>query len=427
MAQTFTSNTLHLFRSSGLKQFRLANQRVLRLMLIMSVCILGLGLFLAAGNRITAEAKAYTSNEDSHNDVFLTANEISLNITILSPQNTTYTVSEIPLTFTLNAPVSWAGYSLDGQANITIIGNSNSTLTNLTQGLHSIIVYANDTAGEMASSQTIDFTIGQVSILEMVPLGIIQGLTEWLPVSSTAHLKIVQHLMNLEATPLLDVTLHLGTLIVVVFYFRKDIKDILEALVHLDFKSEQGQLIPLIIVATIPTGIIGVLYAEFLEKTFQTLLIIGITFLIGATYLYTSRIGKENVSTIPLSIAFIMGIAQGLASFPGLSRSGVTISTALLLGLKRDKAFKFSFLLSIPAIIGDVAFEAYHSRGQFAVQNIGPAELLVGIVLAAVAGYVAIRLVSNLVRSKRFHYFAFYTWMLGIVLIALTLIGLLTI
>jgi undecaprenyl-diphosphatase len=279
----------------------------------------------------------------------------------------------------------------------------------------------------MVSSQTVYFTVGQVNILNMAQLGIIQGLTEWLPVSSTAHLIIAEHFMNLEATPLLDVTLHLGTLIVVVFYFRKDIRDILSALIHLDFKSENGQLIPLIIIATIPTGIIGLLYAEFLEKTFQTLLIIGITFLVGATYLYSSRIGKENVGTITLAIAFIMGTAQGLASFSGLSRSGVTISTGLLLGLKREKAFKFSFLLSIPAIIGDVAFEAYHNRGQFAVQNIGSTELLVGIVLAAVAGYFAIRLVSNLVRSKRFHYFACYTWILGIALIALTLAGLLTI
>jgi undecaprenyl-diphosphatase len=279
----------------------------------------------------------------------------------------------------------------------------------------------------MGSSQPVYFTVGQVSILEIVPLGIIQGLTEWLPVSSTAHLKIVQHLMNFEVTPLLDVTLHLGTLIVVVFYFRKDIKDILVALGHLDFTSENGRLIPLIIVATIPTGIIGVLYAEFLEQTFQTLLIIGVTFLIGATWLYTSRIGKENVGTITPLTAFIMGIAQGLASFPGLSRSGSTISTGLVVGLKREKAFRFSFLLSIPAIIGDVAFEAYHYRGQFAVQNISSIALLLGVVLAAVFGYVAILLVQNLVRSKRFHYFAFYTWILGMTLIVLTLTGILTI
>jgi undecaprenyl-diphosphatase len=229
--------------------------------------------------------------------------------------------------------------------------------------------------------------------------------------------------MNLEATPLLDVALHVGTLVVVVFYFRKEVKNILSALVHLDFKSEYGQLIPLIIMATIPTGIIGILYAEFLEKSFQTLLIIGVTFLVGATYLYASRTGKENIGTITLSIAFIMGTAQGLASFPGLSRSGVTISTALLLGLKREKAFKFSFLLSIPAILGDLAVEAYTNRGQLGMQGLSYLELLVGVIVAMVAGYIAIRLVSKVVASKKFYYFAFYTWLLGVALIALVLSG----
>jgi undecaprenyl-diphosphatase len=394
-------------------------------MLLLSACTLIFGLIPFAGNYGVVHASALASSGDSHYAAFLTTNGVSLNVSILSPENKTYTLSEIPLTFTVNASISWAGYSLDGQTNITAVGNT--TLANLVEGPHSIVVYANDTAGTLSSSQTVYFTIAQVSVLEIVPLGIIQGLTEWLPVSSTAHLQITQHLMNLQATPLLDVALHLGTLIVVVFYFRKEVKSILKALIHLDFKSEYGQLIPLIVVATIPTGIIGILHAEFLAQTFQTLLIIGITFLMGATYLYTSRIGKENVDTLTILIASIMGIAQGLASFPGLSRSGVTISTALLLGLKRDKAFKFSFLVSIPAIIGDVAFEAYHSRGQLAVQNIGTFELLVGVILAVVAGYVAIRLVSNLVRSKKFHYFAAYTLPLGIVLIVLTLSGLLAI
>jgi len=263
-------------------------------------------------------------------------------------------------------------------------------------------------------------------LIKTIILGLIQGLAEWLPISSTAHLKIAQQLLGFAATPLFDVTLHLGTLVVVVFYFRKDVKNILKALAHLDFKSEYGQLIPLIIVATIPTGIIGLLYVKFLEDTLQTFLAIGITFLIGATILYTSRIGKENTDTITITIALIMGAAQGLATFPGLSRSGITISTALLLGLKREKAFKFSFLLSIPAIIGDLAVEAYKQRGQLALQTIGPIELLSGIIVAMIAGYIAIKLVSKFVRSKKFHYFAIYTWLLGITIIALTLSGLLT-
>ncbi|MDH5793959.1 MAG: undecaprenyl-diphosphate phosphatase [Candidatus Bathyarchaeota archaeon] len=260
-----------------------------------------------------------------------------------------------------------------------------------------------------------------INLIRTIILGAIQGLTEWLPVSSTGHLRIAEHFLGLAATPLLGIILHVGTLVVVVFYFRKEVKNILIALAHLDFKSEYGRLIPLIIAATIPTGIIGLLYVRFLEDTFQTTLVIGITFLIGATILYTSRIGKENTNTITIMIALVMGAAQGFAIFPGLSRSGVTVSTALLLGLKREKAFKFSFLLSIPAIIGDLIVEAFKQCGQLAAEAIGPIELLVGIVITMIVGYIAIKVVSKVVMSKKFHYFAIYTSLLGIVVIALTL------
>jgi undecaprenyl-diphosphatase len=254
-------------------------------------------------------------------------------------------------------------------------------------------------------------------------LGLIQGLAEWLPISSTGHLKIAEHYLNLTTTPFFNLLLHLGTLIVVVFYFRHDIINILSALVRGDVKSEAGKLILPIIVATIPTAIIGLLYVQLLEDTLQGLLIIGITFLIGATLVYTSKTGKENTDNVTYKIALIMGAAQGLAIFPGLSRSGATISTALLLGLKRDKAFKFSFLLSIPAILGDTVVEAYKTQGQIALSGIGYPEVLVGVTIAMIVGYIAIRIVSKVIKSKKFHYFAIYTWLLGITIIALTLSG----
>jgi len=252
-------------------------------------------------------------------------------------------------------------------------------------------------------------------------LGLIQGLAEWLPISSTAHLIIAEQFLGIAATPLLGITLHVGTLFVVVFYFRKEVKEILSALAHADFKSEYGKLIPLIVLATIPTAVIGLLYVGFLEDTFQTTLIIGITFLVGAAILFASRIGKENKDAISPRTALFMGAAQGFAIFPGLSRSGVTISAALLIGMKREKAFKFSFLLSIPAIIGDLAVEVYKQRGQLATQTIGPLEILVGIVVAMVACYVAIKLVSRTVSSRKFHYFAVYTSLVGLTLILFAL------
>jgi undecaprenyl-diphosphatase len=261
-------------------------------------------------------------------------------------------------------------------------------------------------------------------LLTTIILGLIQGLSEWLPISSTAHLKITEHFLGFQATPLFNVFLHIGTLGVVVFYFRHDIRLVLTALVHRDFHSEYGRFIPLIIVATIPTGIIGFLYDEFLADNYQTILIIGVTFLIGATLLYASKYGKENQTEITYRQALVMGTAQGAASFPGLSRSGATISTGLLGNVKREMVFKFSFLLSIPAIIGDVAVEAYLQRGSFGQGvGVGWVNLLIGLVFTVVAGYFAIVLVRKLVLTKRFYYFAAYTFALGIILIALALLG----
>jgi undecaprenyl-diphosphatase len=262
-------------------------------------------------------------------------------------------------------------------------------------------------------------------LLTTVILGLIQGLAEWLPISSTAHLIIVEHFLGFQATPLFNVCLHVGTLVVVSFYFRRDIKLILAALVHLDFNSEYGRFIPLIIAGLIPTGIIGMLYAIFFADSYQTILIIGTTFVFGAILLFCSKFSKEDRDSISYRRALVIGAAQGAASFPGLSRSGSTISSGLLLGIKRERVFKFSFLLSIPAILGDLIVEAYIERGSLVSQGIGVSQLnlLVGVGVAMVSGYVAIILVRKLVLGRRFHYFALYTFLLGIALIILALSG----
>jgi len=262
-------------------------------------------------------------------------------------------------------------------------------------------------------------------LLIVIILGLIQGLAEWLPISSTAHLRVAEHFLGFQATPLFNVFLHVGTLGVVIFYFRHDIKVILTALAHMDFHSEYGRFIPLIIVGSIPTGIVGILYAKFLADNYQTILIIGITFLFGTALLLASKFGKENKAQVSFRTALVTGAAQGAASFPGLSRSGATISTGMILGVKREMVFKFSFLLSIPAIIGDLGVEAYLERGNFTSKGIGvsPLSLLIALVFTVLAGYIAIVLVKKLVLTKRFHYFAIYTLTLGIILIILALSG----
>lgn len=261
-----------------------------------------------------------------------------------------------------------------------------------------------------------------LDLLQTVLLGLIQGTTEWLPVSSTAHLKLTETFLGWTATPLFNLVLHLGTMTVVIFYFRREVKGILVALGHWDFKSGSGMLIPRIVVATIPTAIIGVAYDEFLQNSLQTIPIIAVTFLIGATVVFSTKFARENVEGLSYKTVLLMGTMQGFAIFPGLSRSGITISTALLLGLKRDAAFKFSFLLSIPAIIGDFAVEAYTQRGSLSTAGISSIDVLAGFAVAAVVGYFAIRLVSRFVKGRKFHYFAFYTWALGVILLIWSII-----
>ena len=263
-------------------------------------------------------------------------------------------------------------------------------------------------------------------LIKTIILGIIQGLTEWLPISSTGHLKIAEHFLQFpgsQGSLLFDFTLHIGTLIVVLIFFRSDIRNILSALIRLDFKTEHGKVIPLIVVGTIPAIAIGVLLKEPVEQTFQNLLPIAAAFILFGTVLYSSKVGNEEKDSIGYSTAIMIGIAEGIAIIPGVSRSGATIAIALLLGLKREKAFKFSFLLSIPAIIGAVGYTAYKDYGTLASAGLGWTEILVGVAVAMIVGYLAIKLLWKILAKKKFHLFAFYCWLLSVVLIALSLNG----
>jgi undecaprenyl-diphosphatase len=262
-----------------------------------------------------------------------------------------------------------------------------------------------------------------ISLFQTLILGLIQGISEWLPISSTAHLKLAGDFLGLTVTPFFNIILHLGTLSVLVFFFRREIKGILVSLAHWEFKSENGMLIPRIVVATIPTAIIGVSYDRFLQDSFGTIPIIAVTFLLGATFVYSTKFAKETQDNLPYKTALLMGIAQGFAIFPGLSRSGVTISAALLLGLKRRKAFKFSFLLSIPAIIGDFALEAYGQWNMLSASGLNDVDVVLGFIAAAVVGYFALKMLSRIVQGKKFHYFAFYTWALGTALLLWTILS----
>ena len=254
-------------------------------------------------------------------------------------------------------------------------------------------------------------------LLRAIILGVIQGLTEWLPVSSTGHLRLAERFLGLTVPLLFDVTLHIGTLAVVIAFFRSDVQKILAALKRLDFKSEYGKFIPLIIVGTIPTIMIGFAFHTFLENVFQEISVLAAAFIACGVVLSLAKIGKEKADDIGFSQAFLIGVAQGMAVVPGLSRSGLTITAALLLGIKREKAFKFSFLLSIPAIIGALALTLYGQFGALAASGFGFAETAVGVIVAMVVGYFALKLLWKTVAGGKFYLFALYCWVLGLSLI----------
>lgn len=261
------------------------------------------------------------------------------------------------------------------------------------------------------------------NLLNSIILGIIQGIAEWLPISSTGHLRLAEHFLGLSIPILFDITLHIGTLVVIFVFFRKDIKNILKALTHLDFKSENGQLIPLIIIGTIPTALIGIVFSDAIESTFSNVLPIATALVICGTLLYTSKFSRERTDRITIPEALIFGTAQGIAIIPGLSRSGTTIAVALLLGLRREKAFRFSFLLSIPAVIGALGLELYKEHAALAQSGFGLTDILVGVVITMVVGYIALNILHRVIENKKFHLFAFYCWLFGAALIVLTLTG----
>jgi undecaprenyl-diphosphatase len=259
--------------------------------------------------------------------------------------------------------------------------------------------------------------------IQAILLGFIQGVTEWLPISSTGHLRIAEQFLGLTLPLLFDVTLHVGTLIIILLFFRKDIKLVLVALVKGDFKSENGKLIPLIIVGTIPTALIGVVFSGTIETVFSSFLPIAGAFLTCGVVLYASKTGTEQKANITYITALAIGAAQGAALIPGLSRSGLSIATALMLGVSREKAFKFSFLLSVPAVIGALGLTIHEQHAVLTLVGVGWTEILVGIAVSLVVSYFALKLLWKALAGKKFYLFAFYCWLTGASLLALSLSG----
>jgi len=252
--------------------------------------------------------------------------------------------------------------------------------------------------------------------IEIVILGLIQGLTEWLPISSTGHMKLAEFFLGFKLPLLFNVILHIGTLLVTLIFFREDVEKMLVALIKLDFKSDEGVMAQMILIGSLPTMLIGLLVNNFLEEIFSGIMPIAFFLIFSGLIVYLSKIGREGKERINWKSAILIGVAQGFSTIPGLSRSGLTISTALILGIKRDEAFKFSFLLSIPAIFGALTLTIYAQPGALLLAEAELLYMLIGILVSMVVGYMSMKILRRVIH--RFHMFAFYSLLLGFSIIA---------
>ena len=273
-----------------------------------------------------------------------------------------------------------------------------------------------------------------MDIFQAIIIGLVQGLTEFLPVSSSAHLIFAQQALGVGDVGLaFDVLMHVGTLVAVIVYFFNDIvnmiKGFLLSLVDLKNGNFMGEikkdpykkLAWLTILATIPVGVVGVLFNDMIESMFQGLTIPAFLLLVTGCLLYASQrmnSGRIDVRNVTIKEALIMGCGQALAILPGLSRSGTTIAAGLFAGLDKEFAAKFSFILSIPAILGAAVFQLKDLSG-------GSVEIgacIAGFIVAVISGYLAISVLLKIVREKSLDIFAYYCWIVGIIVLIGSLI-----
>jgi undecaprenyl-diphosphatase len=264
-----------------------------------------------------------------------------------------------------------------------------------------------------------------VSIFDAILLAVLQGLTEFLPVSSSGHLVLAQHLLNLHDSQIVafDIFVHFGTLISIVLVFKKDIVEMLRSILHagttLQLKNayetkEYFRLTIAILVGSMPAGIIGLLFHRQIQETFTDPKFAAMNIIITGLILFLTRLAKpKKGKRVGFLSSFIIGIAQAIAILPGISRSGSTMSTALYLKITPVQAARFSFLLSVPVIAGATLLECYQLAQQGTTLGFLP--ILVGMVISASTGYVAIKFMLKIMEKGKFSLFSYYCLAIGIV------------
>ncbi len=265
-----------------------------------------------------------------------------------------------------------------------------------------------------------------MSIWESIGLGVLQGLTEFFPVSSSGHLVIAQSFIEEFEQPgvLFDVMVHFGTMLAIVVFFRRELFAVLRACLPGDrpagaegLTSAAGRkLAGIIVIATVTTGFLGLMFQDRIYALFESVQTVSVALVVTGVLLFVSdrvRQGRRGLENMRSTDGIIIGLVQACALVPGISRSGSTIAAGIFLGLKGEAAARFSFLIAVPAILGATILELRHV-------SMVPFETIVvyslGMVAAAVVGFATIALLMFVVSRRNLRYFAYYCWTLACVL-----------
>lgn len=252
-------------------------------------------------------------------------------------------------------------------------------------------------------------------LLKVIVLGIIQGLTEFLPVSSSGHLELAKFFLQdnslAEESMLMTVTLHAATALSTIVIFRKDIAEIFKGLFQFKM-NEDWHFAFKIVLSMIPAALVGIIFEEQIEQLFnQNILLVGVMLLFTGSLLFLADRAKRTNKNVSYGNALLIGIAQAIAILPGISRSGATISTAVLLNIDREKAARFSFLMVVPLIFGKMAKDIL--SGDLSQSTDDLTLLLAGFAAAFVTGLVACTWMIQLVKNSKLTYFSIYCFVVG--------------
>jgi undecaprenyl-diphosphatase len=264
-----------------------------------------------------------------------------------------------------------------------------------------------------------------MEIIDAIILGIVQGLTEFLPVSSSGHLELGKAILGDNSIPeeslLFTVVLHFATAISTMVVFRKDIWDIIKGVLKFQW-NEDMQFLLKIVISMFPAIIVGLFFEKQLEQLFNgNIMLVGFMLIITALLLYLADKAKNTSKKVSFSNALVIGLSQAIAMLPGISRSGATISTSVLLGNDKTKAARFSFLMVVPLIFGKIAKDVL--SGDLSYESTNFSLLSVGFLAAFISGLFACTWMIKLVKSSKLSYFAIYCIVVGFIAITYALIN----